>query len=88
MHVLLLAPALATNAQIPHGDKNGSNSDVLNSMLRVLDREIDAYIATGKVKPTEYKVPRLKMPWAFTIFDIGQLVETQLPKLKEYNHTP
>jgi hypothetical protein len=88
LHVMLIASAIKTNTQLPHGDRHGPVNDTLDKLVLALDRNIDAALTSGKAPPCTYAVPRLRSPWCVTTFDIQQLVETELPRLKAYGTAP
>jgi hypothetical protein len=76
LHVMVIAPALATNTQLPAGDAGGASPALLGALVRALDAVID-----GKAAPGEFVVPRYGSAWCSVRFDLGLLVKTQLARL-------
>jgi hypothetical protein len=82
LRVMVIAPALGTNTQLPAGDRNGSSPALLAALLRALDRQIDEAVADRGAERAEFVVPRLgAASWCVVKFDLGLLVATQLKRL-------
>jgi hypothetical protein len=82
LRVMVIAPALGTNTQVPGGDHNGSSPAMLRTLIQALDRQINLAVAGRACERKEFIVPYMNARhWCRTHFDLARLVETQLPRL-------
>jgi hypothetical protein len=84
LHAMAIGSAVGVNLQQPFGGKNGSYDDILAALIHVLDPLISKAVDLGQSPHYTFACPRPKTPWIRISFNLAQLVDTQLPKLKAY----
>jgi hypothetical protein len=81
LRVMLIAAAVANNTHVPFGDSAGRRGETIEVLLAALDKNIAGHRC-------KFVVPGIRATWCTIVFDIQQLVETELPRLKAYVSAP